>query len=222
MKSPSLFRRTTRCLIFAGLLAGIAGIVISQALIRNASKGKTHDTPEDIPFRKVALVPGCARILANGRPNQYFRYRIDAATQLFRSGRVHYLIVSGDNGQSEYDEPTDMRDALIANGIPGGRIYRDYAGFRTLDSVVRAREVFGQERFTIVSQEFHNRRAIYIAGCRGIDLVGFNARDVATAGGLRTKLREYLACLKTVLDTSLLKTEPRYLGPKVLIGGPVT
>lgn len=222
MKSPSRLRLALRRIVAGGILTAFAGIAFSQALIRNVSKNKTHDDPKEVPIRKVALIPGCAEILPNGRPNLYFRYRIDAASALFRFGRVQYLIVSGDNHHRDYDEPTDMRDALVANGIPAERIYRDYAGFRTLDSVIRAKEVFGQHTLTIVSQEFHNQRAIYIADRHGIDLVGFNAQDVNTAGGLRTRLREYLAGVKTVLDATILRTRPRLLGPKVRIGGPVT
>ena len=174
-----------------------------------------------IPRRSAALVLGCAGTLSNGRPNLYFRYRIEAAAALYHAGRTDYLIVSGDNRRADYDEPTDMREALIAAGVPGDRIYRDYAGFSTLDSVVRAREIFGQREFIIVSQPFHNKRALYIARGHGIDAIAFNAADVARFGGLRTKAREYLARCKTLLDLRLLGTSPRFLGPPVTLGGPV-
>ena len=154
------------------------------------------------------------------RDEPYFLYRIKAAAALFHAGRTDYLIVSGDNCRDDYDEPTEMRDALIAAGVPGERIYQDYAGFRTLDSVVRAREIFGQSQITIVSQSFHNERALYLAQGHGIDAIGFNATEVSRWGGLRTRAREYLARCQAFLDLHVLGTTPKFLGPPVLVGGP--
>ena len=221
MKMPRLsckrlFFLFSGCLLLAALV--IAG---SEWSIRRAAGGRTYGEVSEIPHRRAALVLGCAKTLASGRGNLYFRYRIEAAAALYQAGRVDYLIVSGDNRHHAYDEPTDMREALIAAGVPGDRIYRDYAGFRTLDSVVRAREIFGQSEITIVSQPFHNERAIYIARGHGIDAIGFNAADVIRFGGLRTKAREFLARCRTVLDLRLLGTAPKFLGPVVPLGGPV-
>lgn len=123
------------------------------------------------------------------------------------------LLVSGDNGSRQYDEPTAMKAALVAAGVPAERIVCDYAGFRTLDSVVRAREVFGQSRFLVVSQRFHNERAIFLARRLGIEAVGLNAQDVPRSRALTTWLREYLARVQAVLDVTLLGTRPRFAGP---------
>lgn len=215
------YRRVLRLLLSAALL-GIAALTVGHLAIRQAASGRTHDSTEPLPHREAALVLGCARTLANGRDNLYFRHRITAAAALYHSGKVEYLVVSGDNHRHDYDEPTDMRDALVAAGVPAERVYRDYAGFRTLDSEVRAREIFGQTELIIVSQAFHNERAIFIAREHGIDAAGYNARDVASVGGLRTRLREHLAKLKTVLDVWVPRTPPKHLGPPVLLGGPVT
>ncbi len=163
-----------------------------------------------------------SKTLANAQPNLFFYFRIEAAAGLFRAGRVNYLIVSGDNSREGYDEPTDMRDALMAAGVPAERIYRDYAGFRTLDSVIRAREIFGQDSITIVSQRFHNERAIFIARAHGIDAVGYNAVNMPQYRGLKTKAREWLARTRTVLDVWVLGTKPKFLGPPVELGGPMT
>ena len=130
--------------------------------------------------------------------------------------------MSGDNSRVEYDEPTDMMNALIAAGIPENRIHRDYAGFRTLDSVVRARDVFQEDAYIIVSQRFHVERALYIAKELGIEACGYPAREVGGNGGRRTKLREELARVKAVLDMRILKTQPKFRGepvPIVDLGG---
>jgi SanA protein len=120
-------------------------------------------------------------------------------------------LVSGDNSQKDYDEPTDFKKDLIAKGIPEDRIFLDYAGFRTLDSIVRAKEVFGQTSITIISQKFHNQRAIYIAKQFGIDAIGFNAKDV-----YNSHFREYLARSKASLDL-VFNVQPKFLGEKIVI-----
>lgn len=221
-----MIRKSLRRFWFASLIAvagGVLAIAFCHYSVTDAASDRVFEAANDVPKRKAAVVMGCARILPDGRQNLYFIRRIEAAWRLFDAGKCEYLIVSGDNSRESYDEPTDMRDALIAKGIPGDRIYRDYAGFRTLDSVVRAREIFGQEDFIVVSQEFHNERAIFIAKEHGWDnVVGYNARRVSSFGGLRTRLREYLARVKTVLDVSVLDTKPKFLGRSVELGGPVT
>lgn len=215
------YRRVFRWMVLFSLL-GIAAIVMGNLAVGQASKDRIYESLSTVPEREAALVLGCVKTLPDGRGNLFFHYRINAAAALFHSGKVEYLIVSGDNHRESYDEPTDMRDALIDAGVPADRIYRDYAGFRTLDSVVRAREIFGQRSLTIVSQQFHNERAIFIAREHGIDAIGFNARDVESFGGLRTKLREQLARFKTVLDVWVLHTDPKFLGKEIVLGGPTT
>src|SRR3954471_14168799 len=128
---------------------------------------------EALPGVKVGLVLGCSQRMQDGRTNLFFQSRIDAAAALFRAGKVQYLLLSGDNSRQGYDEPSDMRRALEAAGVPRSRIVLDYAGFRTLDSVVRAREVFGVLRLIIVSQHFHNVRAVYLARAHGMEAYGF-------------------------------------------------
>ena len=194
----------------------------SYRAVRLAGEGRTFGDLDGVPHRRAAVVMGCSPLVADGRTNLFFRYRIEAAATLFKAGKVDYLIVSGDNRRAEYDEPTAMRDALVASGVPEDRIYRDYAGFRTLDSVIRAREVFGQGDFIVVSQPFHAERAIYIAQAHGIEAIGFQARDVHRFGGLRAKARECLARVRTVLDVHCFGTKPKFLGPAVELGGPVT
>ncbi len=170
----------------------------------------------EVPSVKLGLVPGTSRYLKSGYPNLYFSYRIDAAVKLSRAGKIEHLLISGDNGQKGYDEPTDMKNALMEQGIPESVITLDYAGFDTYDSMIRAKEVFGQSRFVVISQEFHNERAVYIARRYGIEAFGFNAQNVTQYGGLFTKVRESFARVKAFLEVQV-GVEPTYLGEKVLI-----
>lgn len=166
---------------------------------------------------KVAVLLGTSRYLSNGSKNSYFEYRMDAAARLYKAGKVKYILVSGDNRKKNYNEPVAMQKALMERGVPEEHIILDYAGFRTLDSIVRAREVFGQKEFIVVSQQFHNERAVYIARHKGMDAYGYNARDVEVAAGFRTRLREMLARTKMMLDLYILHTEPHFLGEEIKI-----
>lgn len=135
---------------------------------------------------------------------------------LFKAEKIEFILISGDNGRQGYNEPEAFKKVLVERGIPAERIFLDYAGFRTLDSVIRAREIFGLEEFTIISQQFHNERAIYIAQKNGINAIGFNAQDVSDYNGFKTKVREYLARTKLFVDI-FLGTTPKFLGEKIEI-----
>ena len=200
-------------------LLSLLALLGAGPLIRKAARGRTYADVSSIPYRKVGLLLGCSQHLADGRDNLFFAYRVTAAARLFHAHKVDYLIVSGDNHVAGYDEPSDMKRALVRAGVPAERVFCDFAGFRTLDSIVRAREIFGQTSLTVVSQEFHNQRAIYIARHRVIDALGFNAREVDAFNSARTRIREQFARVKTVLDVCLFRTRPKFLGPKVEIEG---
>jgi SanA protein len=133
---------------------------------------------------------------------------------LYHAGKVKHLLVSGDNHIKSYDEPTDMRDALVAAGVPTKAITCDYAGFRTLDSVVRAKSVFGLTNFMIVTEEFHCPRAVWIARRHGLEAVAFAAPDVPLASwSVRVKAREYLARVLCAADLYVLNRNPKFPGP---------
>ncbi|MCM5662850.1 SanA/YdcF family protein [Galbibacter mesophilus] len=191
-------------------------IVFSNYSIERAVRGKTFYAVDIIPHNKVGLLLGTAKKLQDGRINPYFQYRVDAATKLFNAGKIDFILISGDNSEIGYNEPNDFKKALVANGIPENKIFLDYAGFRTLDSVVRSKKVFGQFSITIISQRFHNERAIYLASKFNIKAVGFNAKDVEGSGGLKTQLREYLARAKVFFDL-IFQVEPKYLGDEIKI-----
>lgn len=124
--------------------------------------------------------------------------------------------MSGDNRRNDYNEPEEMKQALIATGIPEQQIILDYAGLRTLDSVIRAHLIFGLERFTLISQEFHNERAIFLAQQNHLQVIGYNAQDVSAYAGFKTNLRELLARVKVFMDIITDKA-PKHLGEKIEI-----
>lgn len=196
----------------------LLGLIIIYYHISGSSAKYLFDTTDELPKTKVAVVLGTSSHLINGNKNRYFEYRMDAAAELYHLKIVEYVLVSGDNRQKNYNEPIAMQKALKKRGVPEENIVLDYAGFRTFDSMIRAKEVFGQAEFVVVSQKFHNERAVYIARHSGIDVWGYNASDVEVSAGLKTKLREVLARAKMMLDLYVLNTEPHFLGEKIIIG----
>jgi SanA protein len=207
-------------IVLYGLLALIPIFLITiflcNFIIRNTAKGKLFSAVESVPYNKVGLLLGTSKKLNSGYPNLYYNYRIEAATRLLKEGKIKYLIISGDNSRKEYSEPEDMRADLMAAGIDSSVIFLDYAGFRTFDSVVRLKEIFSQDSVTIISQRFHNERALYMARREGLTAVGFNAADVSARYGFRVQLREKLARVKVFVDY-WFGTKPKFLGDKVLI-----
>ena len=202
-------------LIFFGLLS-YASIIFSNDKIINNAKHKTFNLSSEIPKNKVGVVLGASKYVKNGRINLFYKYRVDAAVALYKAGKIDFVLVSGDNGSKDYDEPSTFKEDLIARGIPEEKIHLDYAGFRTLDSMVRAKEIFGQDSITVISQKFHNERAIYLANRHDIYAIGFNAKDVSARYGFKVGVRERLARVKMVLDL-LIGKQPKYLGKKIAI-----
>ncbi|RZA28381.1 MAG: vancomycin high temperature exclusion protein [Proteobacteria bacterium] len=197
------------------LLAAVAILVLyCDSAVKSSAAGRLYNDEARIPYRKVGLLLGTARQLQNGYRNLYYDYRIEAAARLWKAGKVRYLVLSGDNSRHDYNEPEMMRADLIRSGVDSTCIYLDYAGFRTFDSMVRLRAIFGQDSVTVISQPFHNERALYIARREGIAAIGFNARDVSTRYGFRVQAREKLARVKVFADYWLRK-KPKYLGTPV-------
>jgi SanA protein len=156
-------------LITLMLLAGLLYLWVrhNNDMMKSEAKAFIYHDVDNIPPKRAALVLGTAKYLKSGNVNYFYTYRIDATDKLFKAGKIKAIVVSGDNGEEEYDEPTQMRDDLIARGIPKEYITLDYAGFRTLDSIVRAEAIFDLSDYIIVSQQFHLDRAIYIAHAKG-------------------------------------------------------
>ncbi|MFN8115695.1 MAG: ElyC/SanA/YdcF family protein [Bacteroidia bacterium] len=201
------------------IITFLFGLILScNYWIVDSTKKQIYTDVNSIPTRKVGLVLGASKRTSRGTNNLYFTYRIQAAFELFKAKKVQYLLLSGDNHVKGYDEPSDMKEALIALGVPDSCIVLDYAGFRTLDSVVRSNEVFGEDSITIISQEFHNQRALFIANKNNINAIGFNSKEVNKNYSFKTRIREYFARVKCVLDIYILYTSPKFLGDKIKIG----
>lgn len=198
------------------ILILMIALFLPYNLIEIQTKNYVYNNAEEIPKNRVGLVLGTSKRLSNGNVNLYFKYRIEATVELFKQGKIDVVLVSGDNGTKYYNEPKDFKNELVKRGIPGEKIYLDFAGFRTLDSVIRASKVFGQNSFTVISQEFHNKRAIYIASLNDLNVVGYNAKDVSKKYGFKVYLREYLARTKVFVDV-LFNVQPKFLGEKIII-----
>ena len=208
-------KRALKISISCLLLIAFSIISIDYYVSKQTSE-KIYTQINKIPPNKVGLLLGTSKYLSSGHINLYYKYRIEAVTKLYRSGKIKFILISGDNGSKSYNEPELMKQDLIENNIPEANIFLDYAGFRTLDSVLRAQKIFGQNTFTVISQEFHNERALYLAHHFNIEAIAFNAKDVKLNYGFKTQLREKLARCKMMLDL-LFKVEPKYLGDSIKI-----
>ncbi|MDO5656606.1 MAG: ElyC/SanA/YdcF family protein [Flavobacteriaceae bacterium] len=212
MGNKTLKRIFLSLLVLILILFGI--IFGSYYWIKFQSYQHLTDDVTQITPHKTALVLGTSKRVIGGRTNLFFKYRMEAVYNLFSHNKIEYIIVSGDNSLVEYNETRDMRLYLLNLGVPDDRIISDFAGFRTLDSVIRAKEVFGQESLIIVSQPFHNERAVFIAKNHGIDAIGYNARSVNRKNSIKTFYREYLARVKCMIDIYILHTMPKYYKEK--------
>lgn len=199
------------------LLSGLFTVAGCYCFVEIVSKGKTFASTIRIPKNKVGLLLGTSPVSSyTKKANPYYYYRIDAAVKLYKSGKIDRILISGDNSTETYSEPDMMKNDLVKRGVPSNHIYLDFAGFRTLDSVVRAKKVFKLNEFTIISQEFHNERAICLAQWYGIKAIGYNARDISKRKGIMVQIREIFARVKLVLDM-IVNKQPRFLGDTIEI-----
>lgn len=198
------------------LLALLFVIITCNAIITSTTENKTYSDISTIPTNRVGLILGTSSRTTDGYANPYYTHRIDATVALYNANKIEFILVSGDNGTIYYNEPDTIKKDLIKAGIPEQVIFLDYAGFRTLDSMVRAKFVFGLDKVTVISQKFHNERAIYIAEHKGLNAIGFNAEDLSTTQGLKVQLREYLARVKVFID-AILNTQPKFYGDAIEI-----
>ncbi|MEE1972185.1 ElyC/SanA/YdcF family protein [Maribacter flavus] len=201
-------------IFFAGII--LLSLIVCNILINSFAEGKTYSNLTSIPKNKVGIILGTAKNIKGGGSNPYYEYRLKAIVSLFKAKKIEFILVSGDNGSIYYNEPTTIKNDLVSSGVPADKIFLDYAGFRTLDSMVRAKEVFGLDDVTVISQKFHNERAIYIAHKNELNAIGFNAKDISLESGLKVQLREYFARVKVFIDLAL-NTRPKFSGDKIKI-----
>lgn len=197
-------------LTLVGLL--MVAVIAANAWVIGFSKPYVYDHLKWVPKRKVALVLGTSPYTSSGAENLLFNYRIKAAAQLLQAGKVEHLLLSGSNPSQYYNEPQLMYKALEHHGVSGSDMTMDFAGLRTLDSVVRANKVFCLESYTVVSQRFHNFRAVFIARHRGIDAVAYSWPHEDAQQPFFTEAREFLARVVAALDVLVLHSRPKYLG----------
>ncbi len=201
------------------LLKYILGTIIVTAVgfnfwITASTSSQVYESVEEVPKRDIALILGTSKRMVGGGDNQFFYKRIEAAASLYHQGKVRHIIVSGDNRTKYYNEPRDMHKALTDLNVPDQAITQDFAGLSTFDSVVRCKEIFGQNNVTIITQEFHAYRAVFIANHHDMDVVAYTAQFPDHEGATSTVVREYFARVKAVLDVFVFDTKPTHLGQK--------
>lgn len=211
-RNSTLFVKTIKYLALTVIAVAAALLMIDRWVSYQASD-QVYMSQAEVENFDVAVVLGTSKYLGKVL-NEYYTQRIDAAIALYQEGKVANFLLSGDNAHRSYNEPWTMKRDLLKAGIPDDKIFLDYAGFRTLDSVVRAKEIFDTDDFLIISQKFHCERALFIANFHDI-----NAKCIAVPGptshsGIKVRVREVFARAKAVLDLYITNARPKFLGPK--------
>ncbi|GIU01622.1 hypothetical protein TSL6_21280 [Sulfurovum sp. TSL6] len=197
------------------VLATVITLIVIDISISKQAESALYNSINKVPVKKAALVLGTAKYMIGGGKNYFYTYRIRAAANLFKAGKVKAIVVSGDHSTKYYNETSKMQNDLIKAGVPSQYITLDPLGIRTLDSVVRAEAIFDLKDYIIVSQKFHLERALFLAKAKGQKVIGFTAKDIpGTAAAYRMKAREYLARAKAFLDVYILHTTPKFHGKK--------
>ena len=189
-------------------------IIASNVWIVESTEGRVYSDLNRLPDHRIALVLGTSYRSVGGGPNPFFQKRIEMAATLYSMGKIDHFILSGDNSTKYYNEPLEMQKALVKKGVPESAITLDYAGLRTLDSVVRSKKIFGQDKITIITQPFHSYRALFINRYYNMYEFAMVTDEPSLDGTFKVRLREYLARTKAVLDLYVFKTDPRFLGEK--------
>lgn len=192
-------------------------LFLANKRITFATRKKTTSKLKKVGKRHVALLLGTSKYIRTGWINPYYKFRVEAAVELFEAGKVNYILVSGDNGKKSHNDSRMIYLDLVKHGIPSERIVLDHAGYRTFNSVVRCKTIFGQDGMVVVSQRFHNERAIFIAQRFGIDAIGYNAKSVSIKRGIGTSLREFLARMKVFIDL-MFNSGFKFSGKSVKVG----
>lgn len=189
-------------------------LVLTNVWVLLSGNSARCDSFDAVPPRDVAVVLGTSPQLKGGWANPFFESRMDATARLYKADKVRHLLVSGDNRTKDYDEPTAMRDALVKRGVPAEAVSMDFAGLRTLDTVERARVIFGLTEAVIVTDDFHLARSLFLAKAKGLDAVGVHGVPVPWKWSKKTRCREIVSRAMAWLDVYVLGTKPRHYGPR--------
>lgn len=211
-------RFTLRFVAPALALLALALGFVAERVVRSAAENRVFDDPEQIPARDVAIVPG-SLVLKGGRPSRVVEDRLEGALALYRTGKVRKVLVSGDHGRTSYDEVNVMADWLFRHGVPETDVFLDHAGFRTLDTMMRAARIFGVHSAVVCSQRFHLPRSLFLALRSNVDAIGLVVDRNAYPYAMLARAREHLAVAKAVLDSYVLRRGPRFWGPEIPIHG---
>lgn len=187
---------------------GVTVVLLCNFWVVYSTRSQVYFDMDELPSNEVGLVLGTSKSVKSGNENLFFRYRMEATARLWKLGKIKHIILSGNNDSEYYNEPADMKKALLRLGVPESDMILDYAGYRTFDSVVRCKQVFNQDKITIISQNFHNARALYIGNHQGMSAIAFAAQDIPGGYSLRTLMREYLARPLAVLDVYVVHPKP--------------
>lgn len=189
-------------------------IVLINVWIILSTQSQVYDSINQLPQKNVGLVLGTSHKLTSGDSNKFFHQRMELAAELYHSGKVKHLIVSGDNSTPYYNEPRNMKNDLINRGVPAEAIDMDFAGFRTLDSMIRCQKVFDQNDIVVITQTFHSYRALFIGNRHNISAVALVTEDFPMSVRFNVELRELLARTVAVWDLFIVNKMPKYLGDK--------
>jgi SanA protein len=202
---------------FAAILLAVLVVFLIDRMISWTTENHVYTSAENLPHHNVAMVLGTSKYLGK-TINDYYTNRINAAITVYNLGKVDSFLLSGDNAHRSYNEPWTMKRDLLKAGVPEQAIHLDYAGFRTLDSVIRAKEIFETNKFLIITQRFHCERALYIANYHHISAACLAVPGPTQHSGFWVRLREVFARSKAILDLYVFSTQPKFLGPKEPIG----
>lgn len=214
MKLPNL-PQIKKWLKIAVLIIGVmvSVVLLADVTISLSTGSQLYQDIESIPPQNTALVLGTSKYIRRTL-NPYYQYRIDAAIELYKKNKITHFLLSGDNAHRSYNEPWTMKRDLLRAGIPEENITLDYAGFRTLDSVQRAKQIFEANSLTIVTQKFHCQRALFIANHFSMDTVCLVVPSPSGWANTKIRFREVLARTKAILDLYIFNVQPKFLGPK--------
>ena len=196
-------------------IVAIIGLLCAYGIVSWHASGRTFDHVNKVPHNKFGLLLATSPITPGGAHNFYFENRIKSAEELYKAGKIDYIIASGGDYTKDHkfgcDEPQSIKDSLVAKGIPEDRIILDYDGTRTLNSIVKAKDIYELDSVTLISQKYHNERAIYLADKYGLSAIGFNAEpSPIRRNRIKNTVREIFARPKMFIDL-IVGTYPKFL-----------